>query len=163
MRGLERAEYLNTRRKRAERKPPGPRCRPRPTAASTPAWGRPRVSQGGGTAAETILTPGESGGGSGTVVFYLFISQGCLYYCFLTGGDRRRTRCGSHSPEGRRVWSGGGPRGLAPERVGADGSGSQSSRRSCGAPGTSGRCQAWGLDPACGRSVLSPSSWLLRA
>lgn len=58
-------------------------------------------------------------------------------------------------------------RGLAVERVGADGSGSQSSRRSCGAPGTSGQCQARGLDPAGGRSIYpSPSPlglWLFSA
>lgn len=47
---------------------------------------------------------------------------------------------------------------MAPERVGADGSGSPSSRRSCGAPGTSGQCQARGLDPAGARRIFSPQA-----
>lgn len=46
---------------------------------------------------------------------------------------------------------------MALERVGADGSGSQSSRRSCGAPGTSGQCQARGMDPAAGGKSILPS------
>lgn len=60
-------------------------------------------------------------------------------------------------PEGRQVREERGrSRGLAAERVGADGSGSQSSRRSCGAPGTSGQCQERGLDSAGGRSIHPP-------
>lgn len=54
--------------------------------------------------------------------------------------------------------AGAAPGGLAPERVGADGSGSPSSRRSCGAPGTSGQCQARGLDPAGARRIFSPQA-----
>lgn len=69
-------------------------------------------------------------------------------------------------PEGRQVREERGrPRALAAERVGADGSGSQSSRRSCGAPGTSGQCQERGLDSAGGRSIHPPPTppglWLL--
>lgn len=67
----------------------------------------------------------------------------------FSGRKRRGPLDSAHTPG-----SAGGPRGLALERVGADGSGSQSSRRSCGAPGTSGPCQARGLDPAGGRSIL---------
>lgn len=66
-------------------------------------------------------------------------------------------RLGSAHIPRRGGGSGGGPGGLASERVGADGSGSPSSRRSCGSPGTSGQCQARGLDPADGRKEnLSP-------
>lgn len=88
-------------------------------------------------------------------------------YLFPPGREARDSWFSSHSWRGGRSGSGGGSRGLALERVGADGSGSQSSHRSCGTPGTSGQCQARGLDPAGGRSILPPPTppglWLLSA
>lgn len=119
------------------------------------------MTQGDETAAKAILNPGDLGGGTEKVVFW---GRGEVSF-FFWEKESRDSWCSLHSPEGRRVRSGGGPRGLALERVGADGSGSQSSRRSCGAPGTSGQCQARGLDPAGGRSILPPPPglWLLSA
>lgn len=91
-------------------------------------------------------------------------------YLFPRGraAEARASWFSSHSRRGgRSARSGGGSPGLALEPVGADGSGSQSSRRSCGTPGTSGRCQARGPAPEGGRSILPPPTppglWLLLA
>lgn len=76
------------------------------------------------------------------------------------GGGCDRRLGSAHIPRrGGGSGSGGGPGGLASERVGADGSGSPSSRRSCGAPGTSGQCQARGRR----ENLLSPGLWFLSA
>ena len=112
------------------------------------------MTQWGGTAAKAILTPGDLGG---VRIKYCFLFCCCCFFfrwrwgvvgvvvvvvvfIYLFSGKERRGRLGSaHTPwRGGESGSAGGPRGLALERVGADGSGSQSSRRSCGAPGTSG-------------------------
>lgn len=90
---------------------------------------------GGGTEKVLVFLRGKG------VFIYLF------FFLFFCGRNRLGTLGAAHTPRrGGGFGSGGGPRGLALERVGADGSGSQSSRRSCGAPGTSGQCQARGLD-----------------
>lgn len=120
------------------------------------------MTQGGrGTAAKAILTPWRLGRGYGEGGVSFRGGDVFISYLFSPGREARDSWFSSHSWRGGRSVSGGGSRSLALERVGADGSGSQSSRRSCGTPGTSGRCQARGLDPAAeGASCLLP---LLRA
>lgn len=106
--------------------------------------------QGSGSAAKAILTPPPDLRGSTEKV--VVCSGGVFIYLFVSERERRGTLGSVHTPRrGGGSGSGGGPRGLALERVGADGSGSRSSRRSCGAPGTSGHCQARGLDRRAGR------------
>ena len=80
-----------------------------------------------------------SGGGGG---------GGCLY---LFSGRERQGRLGSAHTPGR------GPvrERRRPPGFGSGAGGSRWLRiRSCGAPGTSGYCQARGLDPAGGRSIF---------
>lgn len=125
------------------------------------------TQRGGATAAKAILTPWRLGRGYGEGVFLPGRGVSLFLIFFPPGGEASDSWFSSHAWRGGRSGSGGGSRGLALERVGADGSGSQSSRRSCGTPGTSGRCQARGLDPAGGRSILPPPTapglWLLPA
>ena len=84
-----------------------------------------------------FLPPGDLGEGAEKVVS--FGGEGGVFIYLFSGRERRGRLGSAHTPgRGGGSESAGGPRGLALVRVGADGSGSQSSRRSCGAPGTSG-------------------------
>lgn len=137
------AEYLSVRCEGADRKPHFPHCPPRPQSLIETPRGLTRVTQGGGTAAGKFLPPGELGGSVEKVTF-LWEGDLYLFFLFLFLEERRGTHGLAHTPGGEAGPGAGAAPGLALERVGADGSGSQSSRRSCGTPGTSGPGQARG-------------------